>query len=357
MATHILDMFDIRGEWRAIAISLFITILAFQFGFDSTYYSGILDMDPFTIAYGHQNRATDSYVLGSSIQSLHTSIINVGELVAATSLGLLLVERLLMTLRSTDDVACFPSLVCAVLFIVGGVGTASAKTMGLGRLIVAMVYIFMVAFNSGSGTGSVSGHIVNLDQPQPQQTDGHVDRRVGLVSAAGDCRSLPGGHAGDVRNKVPARKFKSYDIPQASRLVTLVNKKEARATEWRAFPEMAAVSGDAHIGPNAWQPISPPFSGIIVGKMSIHRYFLWLLLPDHRVLRHGIQGNGLGRTEQQPFFGRVIAALSLLSRATFSQRVRQTSYEVYPNDRVIFIHRARSLEYKKYEGAGLAGDQ
>ncbi|RAH50374.1 sugar porter family MFS transporter [Aspergillus brunneoviolaceus CBS 621.78] len=83
--THVLDMLGIRGEWRAIAISLFITIAAFQFGFDSSYYSGILDMDPFIKAYGHYDSATGGYVLSSSIQSLTTSIINVGELVGAVS--------------------------------------------------------------------------------------------------------------------------------------------------------------------------------------------------------------------------------------------------------------------------------
>lgn len=31
---------SIRTEWRAIVICLFITIAAFQFGFDSSYYSG-----------------------------------------------------------------------------------------------------------------------------------------------------------------------------------------------------------------------------------------------------------------------------------------------------------------------------
>jgi hypothetical protein len=39
--THILDKLGIRDEWRAIAISLFITIAAFQFGFDSAYYSDL----------------------------------------------------------------------------------------------------------------------------------------------------------------------------------------------------------------------------------------------------------------------------------------------------------------------------
>ncbi|GLA47680.1 hypothetical protein AnigIFM63604_002489 [Aspergillus niger] len=74
-----------RADWRAIAICLFITIAAFQFGFDSSYYSGILVMEPFIKAYGHYDNATGGYVLSSSIQSLTTSIINVGELVGAVS--------------------------------------------------------------------------------------------------------------------------------------------------------------------------------------------------------------------------------------------------------------------------------
>ncbi|PYH96660.1 general substrate transporter [Aspergillus ellipticus CBS 707.79] len=74
-----------RAEWRAIAICLFITIAAFQFGFDSSYYSGILVMEPFIKAYGHYDHATGGYILSSSIQSLTTSIINVGELVGAVS--------------------------------------------------------------------------------------------------------------------------------------------------------------------------------------------------------------------------------------------------------------------------------
>jgi len=92
-----------RAEWRAIAICLFITIAAFQFGFDSSYYSGmwwmielflgyglisflgILAMEPFIKEYGRYDSATGSYVLSASMQSLTTSIINVGELVGAVS--------------------------------------------------------------------------------------------------------------------------------------------------------------------------------------------------------------------------------------------------------------------------------
>ncbi|CAI7638585.1 unnamed protein product [Penicillium glandicola] len=74
-----------RAEWRAIAICLFITIGAFQFGFDSSYYSGILVMEPFIKAYGHYDSATGGYVLSSSIQSLTSSIINVGEIAGALS--------------------------------------------------------------------------------------------------------------------------------------------------------------------------------------------------------------------------------------------------------------------------------
>ncbi|KAJ5959867.1 general substrate transporter [Penicillium vulpinum] len=73
------------AEWRAIGICLFITIAAFQFGFDSSYYSGILAMEPFIKAYGQYDSATGGYILSSSMQSLTSSIINVGEIVGALS--------------------------------------------------------------------------------------------------------------------------------------------------------------------------------------------------------------------------------------------------------------------------------
>lgn len=42
-------------------------------------------MEPFSKAYGHYDSSTGTYILSSSIQSLTTSIINVGELVGAVS--------------------------------------------------------------------------------------------------------------------------------------------------------------------------------------------------------------------------------------------------------------------------------
>ncbi|GAM35494.1 hypothetical protein TCE0_017r03874 [Talaromyces pinophilus] len=85
MSSHTSTWSAVRAEWRAISICLFITIGAFQFGFDSSYYSGILAMEPFIKAYGHYDSSTGTYILSSSIQSLTTSIINVGELVGAVS--------------------------------------------------------------------------------------------------------------------------------------------------------------------------------------------------------------------------------------------------------------------------------
>lgn len=40
MSTHKSTWSAVCTEWRAIGICLFITIGAFQFGFDSSYYSG-----------------------------------------------------------------------------------------------------------------------------------------------------------------------------------------------------------------------------------------------------------------------------------------------------------------------------
>jgi hypothetical protein len=41
MSPHTSVWSAVRAEWRAIGICLFITIGAFQFGFDSSYYSGM----------------------------------------------------------------------------------------------------------------------------------------------------------------------------------------------------------------------------------------------------------------------------------------------------------------------------
>jgi hypothetical protein len=42
-------------------------------------------------------------------------------------------------------------LVCIILFIVGGAGTVSEKSIALDQLIVGMVYIFMIAYNLSLG--------------------------------------------------------------------------------------------------------------------------------------------------------------------------------------------------------------
>lgn len=72
-------------QWRAVAICILVSIGAFQFGYDSSYFSGILAMEPFLEIYGHYDTAQGSYVLSSRLESIVTSIINVGELLGALS--------------------------------------------------------------------------------------------------------------------------------------------------------------------------------------------------------------------------------------------------------------------------------
>ncbi|GLA07844.1 hypothetical protein AnigIFM60653_009083 [Aspergillus niger] len=119
-----------RADWRAIAICLFITIAAFQFGFDSSYYSGILVMEPFIKAYGHYDNATGGYVLSSSIQSLTTSIINVGELVGAVS-------SYLVDDRIGRRGGLFVSSTFVVLGVIFQVSADKLALLIVGRLLLA----------------------------------------------------------------------------------------------------------------------------------------------------------------------------------------------------------------------------
>ncbi|CAK7217087.1 hypothetical protein SCUCBS95973_003032 [Sporothrix curviconia] len=76
---------SILGQWRAIVVCLIAALGAFQFGYDTSYFSGILVMDAFADHYGTFDAATGAKIVTSSRQSLVTSIINVGEFVGAVS--------------------------------------------------------------------------------------------------------------------------------------------------------------------------------------------------------------------------------------------------------------------------------
>lgn len=81
-----MDFFNnVRTEWRAVLICLIASIGAIQFGYDGSYFSGILVTKPFTRNYGHFDPAKGTYVVDPSVLSLVTSIINAGEFVGAVS--------------------------------------------------------------------------------------------------------------------------------------------------------------------------------------------------------------------------------------------------------------------------------
>lgn len=180
------------------------------------------------------------------------------------------------------------SLVCVVLFVVGGAGTATDKTMSLDQVIVAMVYIFMVVFNlalgpavwvvtseistgpnrsklmaTSTGTNWFFSWVVTFTFPYLFNADGaNLSARVGFIygglmfgAAVWIYFFLPetaGRSLEDIQvmfeNGVPARKFKcesnvlaqtvwslivypAYEIPQTTRLAVLEDEKEVRATE------------------------------------------------------------------------------------------------------------------------------
>jgi MFS family permease len=88
-------------------------------------------MQSFIKVYGHYNSTTDSYVLSSSIQSLTTSIINVGELLGAISSYLV-----------DDRIGRRGGLFVSSAFVTAGViFQVSADELGLlivGRLLMGM---------------------------------------------------------------------------------------------------------------------------------------------------------------------------------------------------------------------------
>ncbi|KAJ5291302.1 general substrate transporter [Penicillium angulare] len=130
MASQMSIVNSARAEWRAISISLFITIAAFQFGFcRADLMSGILVMDPFIKAYGHYDTHANAYVLSSRIQSITTSIINVGEFIGAASSFVI-----------DDRIGRRGGMLFSSVFVVIGViFQVSANNLGLliaGRLIL-----------------------------------------------------------------------------------------------------------------------------------------------------------------------------------------------------------------------------
>ncbi|KAJ5937820.1 general substrate transporter [Penicillium verhagenii] len=151
----------IRAEWRAIAICSFVTIAAFQFGFDSSYYSGILAMEPFIKEYGHYDTATDAYVLSASMQSLTTSIINVGEFVGAVS-----------SFMVGDRIGRRGGLFVSSAFVVAGViFQVAANDLGLlivGRLLlgyaVGLISCLVPLYVADCAPAQFRGALVSLYQ-------------------------------------------------------------------------------------------------------------------------------------------------------------------------------------------------
>lgn len=120
---------SVRHNWRVIAICILVSTGALQFGYDSSYFSGILDMQPFVRLYGDYDAELGKYTLSPHVMSIITSIINVGEFVGAVS-------SFIISNRLGPRTGLFISMACIVI---GTVLQTAANLYGVliaGRLVV-----------------------------------------------------------------------------------------------------------------------------------------------------------------------------------------------------------------------------
>ncbi|KAJ5702696.1 general substrate transporter [Penicillium malachiteum] len=150
-----------RAEWRAIAICLFITIAAFQFGFDSSYYSGILVMEPFLRSYGNYDPSTGDYAINPSIESITTSSINIGELLGAVS-------SFMIDDKIGRRGGLFVSSACVLIGVIFQVSAPKLALLIMGRLFlgyaVGLISCLVPLYVADCSPAQFRGALVSLYQ-------------------------------------------------------------------------------------------------------------------------------------------------------------------------------------------------
>ena len=79
--------FDWRSHKRAIIFCLISSIGALIYGYDNTYYNGVLAMQEFKNDYGNRRDENGNLQLPSSFQSMTASAIYIGDLFGALIAG------------------------------------------------------------------------------------------------------------------------------------------------------------------------------------------------------------------------------------------------------------------------------
>ncbi|CZR63733.1 related to MFS monosaccharide transporter [Phialocephala subalpina] len=150
-----------KSEWRAILICCFICIGAFQFGYDTSYFSGILAMPKFLKDYGSLDPTTGTYIVSAGKQSLVTSIINAGEFLGAVS-------SYYIGSKIGRKGGLYVSSVCVVLGVIFQVSAPHEGLLIAGRLVlgyaVGLISCFIPLYVADCAPSRVRGALVSMYQ-------------------------------------------------------------------------------------------------------------------------------------------------------------------------------------------------
>ncbi|KAH8659773.1 sugar transporter [Xylariales sp. PMI_506] len=152
---------DFAEYWRAITICLVASLGALQFGYDQSYFSGILVMEKFIQDYGTYDAATGEMVVTASRQSLVTSIINAGEFIGAVC-AFWVGQK--VGLRGGLLVACCVVVVGCTLQVAGThIGTMIAGRLVLG-FAVGLISCFVPLYIADCAPAKIRGAMVSMYQ-------------------------------------------------------------------------------------------------------------------------------------------------------------------------------------------------
>ncbi|KAK3403263.1 general substrate transporter [Sordaria brevicollis] len=129
------------AEKRIIAISFFITLAYFQYGYDSAAIAGFQSMRGFLMIYGHVDPKTPiGYNISTDVQRLIQSLINIGSFVSAFAIYFL-------GSRISRRLGLWIGCAFAFLSVSIMIGVKNLAGLYVGRLLLGMSNGFLVPYN------------------------------------------------------------------------------------------------------------------------------------------------------------------------------------------------------------------